>query len=133
FVFNSAYLRMKAKGDTAASERLRREYLAYTAAEIDYYAGLNQQVLGYAPPEVMLLHDNLLNSEVLGQVLEMFEKRQYRFVRLREALADAAYRQREEYVTKFGPMWGYRWAADRKVKVNGALEPDVPKWVVDWR
>ena len=33
---------------------------------------------------------------------------------------------------RFGPMWGYRWARDRGVRVNGALEKEPPAWVADY-
>ena len=36
----------------------------------------------------------------------------------------------DTYITGFGPMWGYRWAQERKVTVNGRLEPDPPEWVL---
>jgi hypothetical protein len=29
-------------------------------------------------------------------------------------------------------MWGYRWAQELKVKVNGNLETEPPKWVLEY-
>lgn len=130
--FNNAYVRMLANSDKASARKLREEYLAYTSTEIDYYAALNKQVLGYDPPEVMLLHDNRLNADTIGEVLRLFEEKGYRFVSLEAAQSDAAYHIPETYITKFGPMWGYRWARERNVKVNGSLEPDPPKWISDY-
>jgi peptidoglycan-N-acetylglucosamine deacetylase len=69
YLFNRAYVRLLAKNDELAARNLRLEYLAYTSAEIDYYAALNKQVFGYEPPQVMLLHDNQLNADVIEQVL----------------------------------------------------------------
>jgi len=132
FLFNAAYLRILANKDEVSAQKLRAEYLAYTSTEIEYYAALNKQVFGYEPPEVMLLHDNRLNADVIEQVLEIFEKKQYRFVSLDKAQDDAAYQTPDTYITKFGPMWGYRWADARKVKVNGAMEPDPPKWISEY-
>jgi peptidoglycan/xylan/chitin deacetylase (PgdA/CDA1 family) len=132
YLFNDAYVRMLAKNDTEAAQKLRAEYLAYTSAEIDYYAALNKQVFGYEPPQVMLLHDNRLNADVIEQVLQFFAEKKYRFVSLDAAQADGAYQTPETYITKFGPMWGYRWASERNVKVNGSLEPDPPKWILDY-
>lgn len=131
YQFNQAYVRLLGEGNSEQAARLRREYLTYSAAEIDYYAGLNKKVLGYEPPEVMLLHANQLNGDTLGQILDLFQKRGYRFVSLAKAQSDPAYRQPETYATKFGPMWGYRWAAERQVKIDGRLEPDPPQWIVD--
>jgi hypothetical protein len=123
---------MLAAGDEATARKVRQEYIAYSSAEIDYYARLNTRVFGYEPPEVMLLHDNPLNADAIEDVLKLFEQRHYRFVTLKAAQADAAYRTPDTYVTKFGWMWGYRWAKVRNVKVDGRLEPDPPKWIVDY-
>ena len=130
--FNTAYVRALAKHDAESARKVRLEYLAYTSTEIDYYAKLNKQVFGYEPPQVMLLHDNWLNADAVDQVLSLFEKKGYRFVSLGEAQADRAYETPETYVTKGGFMWGYRWAAERGVKVNGSLETEPPKWIFEY-
>jgi peptidoglycan/xylan/chitin deacetylase (PgdA/CDA1 family) len=130
YLFNRAYVRMLANNDDVAARKLRLEYLAYTSAEIDYYAALNKQVFGYEPPQVMLLHDNQLNADVIEQVLTLFEEKQYTFVSLDAAQSDVAYETPDTNITKFGPMWGYRWAKERNVKVDGKLEPDPPKWIL---
>lgn len=129
YLFNRAYVRMLATHD-AAAERLRLEYVSFTSAVIDYYADLDRQVLGYEPPAIMLLHDNRLNADVINEVLALFERKHYRFVSLEDALADSAYRTPDTYVTKYGPMWGYRWAAERGVKVDGRREPVPPDWIL---
>jgi peptidoglycan/xylan/chitin deacetylase (PgdA/CDA1 family) len=132
YLFNQAYVRMLAAHDSAAV-RLRAEYLAYTSAEIDYYSGLGGQVFGYEPPEIMLLHDNRLNADMINELLALFEQKHYSFVSLDSALSDSAYRTPDTYVTSYGPMWGYRWAAERGVKVDGRLEPDPPDWILRYR
>ena len=129
YLFNRVYVRLLARHDSAAG-RLRAAYLSFTSAVIDYYAALDKQVLGYEPPEIMLLHDNRLNADVINDVLALFERKHYRFVSLEEALADSAYRAPDTYVTQYGPMWGYRWAAERGVKVDGRREPEPPDWIL---
>ena len=131
YIFNDAYVQLLVK-DVEGAQRLRAEYLTYTSQEIDYYAALNKLVFGYEPPQVMLLHDNRLNADVIDQVLKAFEEKNYHFVSLDAAQTDAAYRTPETYITKFGPMWGYRWARERNVKVNGSLEPEPPKWILQY-
>ena len=132
FLFNNAYVRMLAKNDTAAAQRLRAEYLKYTSTEIDYYAALNKQVFSYEPPQVMLLHDSPLNADTIEGILKMFEEKGYKFVSLKTAQSDPAYKTPDTYITKFGPMWGYRWAQELKVKVNGNLETEPPQWILDY-
>ena len=131
-IFNHAYLRMLAKSDDVAAQKLRLAYLDYTGAEIKYYAALNKQVFGYEPPQVMLLHDNRLNADLIDRVLQLFETQHYKFVSVGEAESDAAYQTPDTYITGYGPMWGYRWAKDRNVKVDGKLEPDPPQWIVNY-
>jgi peptidoglycan/xylan/chitin deacetylase (PgdA/CDA1 family) len=132
FVFNDAYVKMLQKNDAASAQRLRADYIAYTAIEIDYYSALNKQIFSYEPPHVMLLHDNPLNADTIEDILKLFESRGYKFVTLKTAQSDRAYQTPDTYVTKFGWMWGYRWAKELNVKVDGSLETDPPKWILDY-
>ncbi len=132
YLFNDAYVRMLAKRDDYSVRKLQLEYLSYTGMEIDYYAGLSKQVFGYEPPQVMVLHDNQLNADMIEQLLALFEKKQYKFVSLETAQSDSAYQIPDTYITKFGPMWGYRWAAEQGVKVDGSREPEPPEWIVQY-
>jgi len=130
YVFNDAYVRILAQNDKKIAKRLRLDYLAYTSAEIDYYASLNKQVLGYEPPQVMLLHDNQLNADVIDKLLELFVRKNYKFISLATAESDPAYSIPDTFTTQYGWMWGYRWAKERNVKVDGSLEPEPPEWVL---
>lgn len=132
YVFSSAYERMLARKDEDSAEKLRAEYLAYTAIEIDYYTQLHKTIFGREIPHVMVLHANLLNAELMDQVLKIFEDKHYRFVTLDAAQADRAYSTPDTYVTKYGPMWAYRWAKQLGVKVNGSLEPEPAGWIVQY-
>ncbi len=132
YVFDRAYLLALSKKDEASAERVRSEYLAYTATEIDYYSSLNKQVLGYEPPHVMLLHVNRLNADTIDGVLNLFEQRHYTFVTLDEAEGDPAFATPDTFFTQYGWMWGYRWARERHVKVNGSLETEPSVWIRDY-
>jgi peptidoglycan/xylan/chitin deacetylase (PgdA/CDA1 family) len=132
YLFNAAYIQILAKKDEAQAAKLRAEYLAYTAVEIDYYASLHKQIFGREIPQVMLLHVNRLNADVLDEILSIFEKKQYQFISLAAAQSDSAYRVPDTFVTKFGPMWGYRWAKELDIKVNGSLESEPPAWIVKY-
>ena len=115
--------------DSVKAKRAKKGYLIYTAAEIDYYDDLSTKVFGREVPQVMLLHASRLNADVIEEILHLFEERAYRFVTLDEAESDKAYATPETFFTSYGPMWGYRWAAELGVKVDGRLEPDPPKWI----
>jgi peptidoglycan/xylan/chitin deacetylase (PgdA/CDA1 family) len=129
YVFNAVYLKMLANKDEASAARLRAEYLAYTATETDYYAGLHKRIFGHEIPHVMLLHVNKLNADMIDRVLAMFAQKQYSFVSLDSALADPAYSIPDQFVTKEGWMWAYRWAKELGVRVNGSAETEPPNWI----
>jgi peptidoglycan/xylan/chitin deacetylase (PgdA/CDA1 family) len=130
YEFADAYARALDAGDEVKANRAKRDYLSYTATEIDYYAGLTAKVFGREVPQVMLLHASRLNVDVIEQILQLFEQRNYRFVTLDDAEGDLAYRTPDTFISQYGPMWGYRWAAELGVKVDGRLESDPPKWIL---
>jgi peptidoglycan/xylan/chitin deacetylase (PgdA/CDA1 family) len=129
--FNPAYVLALSRHDAATAARIRAAYLDFTAAEIDWYTKIDTQVFGYSPPHVMLLHDSVLNRDAVDGVLKLFVARHYRFVSLGDAERDPAYAT-PEIVTKYGPMWGYRWAQALHVKVHGQDEPVMPAWVGEY-
>ena len=129
WIFNAAYFRMRARHDDAAAARLRADYLAFTAAQIDYFTTINQQVLGYEAPQIMLIHDNQLNADTIEDLIGILRDKRYMTITLSQAEADPAYRTPETYITRFGPMWAYRWARERNIKVDGSKEPEAPPWV----
>ena len=129
YVFNAAYLKMLANKDEASAGRLRAQYLAYTATETDYYAGMHKQIFGHEIPHVMLLHVNKLNADMIDNILAMFAQKQYSFVTLESALADPAYSIPDQFVTKEGWMWAYRWAKELGIRVNGSAETEPPDWI----
>ena len=130
YVFNDAYLKAQALGDVQMAKRIRAAYLDYTGQQIDYYAGLNKQVLGREPPQVMLLHDNKLNADAADEVFSIFEHKGFKFVSLAQAQSDPAYQGPDTFYTKFGWMWGYRWARQLNVRVDGSQEKEPPEWIV---
>jgi peptidoglycan/xylan/chitin deacetylase (PgdA/CDA1 family) len=129
YIFAAAYQRMAASHDRSSQARLRREYLAFTAAQIDYFSRMNAEVLGYEPPEIVLLHDNQLNADLMDRILSLYEKRGYKWVSLAEAERDPVYQAPDTVITKYGPMWGYRWAQERGKKVDSRKEPEPPAWI----
>jgi peptidoglycan/xylan/chitin deacetylase (PgdA/CDA1 family) len=132
YVFDKAFTRALGNRDSAMQARIKQAFLDYTAKQIAYYAELNRKVLGYEPPAIMLLHINRINAATLEAQLGLFRKAGYRFVSLSQAQSDPVYAETPRVPTRFGPMWGYRWARDRGIKVDGRLEEEPPAWVSDY-
>lgn len=117
---------------TALLERLRLGYVPYMLNKLDYYEAQSQALLGYALPQVLLIHANTLNSVAYTELVAGIRRRGYRFVTLDEAMRDPAYARPDGYHGRFGPSWLHRWAmAEHKPKTFYAGEPEVPKWVLD--
>src|SRR5688572_23027555 len=116
--------------DTLA--RLRRGYVPYMLNKVDYFEQQSQRLLGYALPQVWLLHANELNAVAYAELVAGVRRRGYRTITLDEAMADPAYARADGYSGRFGPSWLHRWAmAEQRPKDFYAGEPVVPQWVLD--
>jgi hypothetical protein len=87
------------------------------------------EVVGREFPQVLLIHGNELNADLMPDLLAMFRRRGYSFVTLEQALADDAYRLPEEYVGRNGFSWIQRWSRTKGMAPKG--ESDPPRWVED--
>jgi peptidoglycan/xylan/chitin deacetylase (PgdA/CDA1 family) len=112
--------------------RLREGYIPYMLNKVDYFERQSQALLGYALPQVWLLHANALNADAYAELVAGVRRRGYRTIGLDEALRDPAYARPDGYEGRYGPSWLHRWAmAERKPKEFYAGEPLVPKWVLE--
>ena len=124
---NSDWMFAYAFTDPSLAPRVRAEYLPYLESVIAFFETRSVEVVGREFPQVLLLHANKLNGEMLGSILDMLTRRGYRFVSLPEALRDPAYSQPENYAGKGGFSWIHRWSLTKKMPNKG--EPDEPEWL----
>jgi len=108
-------------------ERVRREYLPYMESVVEFFEKRSAEVAGREFPQILLIHDNQLNADLMPDLLDMFRRRGYRFVTLDEALSDDAYRLRDDYAGAGGFSWIHRWSKTKGMPAKG--EPDPPSWV----
>jgi peptidoglycan/xylan/chitin deacetylase (PgdA/CDA1 family) len=112
--------------------RLRLGYVPYMLNKLDYYERQSQSLLGYALPQILLIHANELNADAYAELIAGIKRRGYRFVTLDDAMRDPAYAREDGYHGRYGPSWLHRWAmAEKHPKDFYAGEPVVPKWVLD--
>jgi len=111
----------------ALRERARREYIPYMESVVEFFERRSVEVVGYEMPQILLIHANQLNADLIPELLDMFRCRGYHFVSLSRALEDPAYRLPEEYVGKNGFSWIHRWSKTKGMPGKG--EPDPPEWV----
>lgn len=129
YLFNSAYEHAIAARDTVMARRIERAYIDYSRVQIAYYDQLDRKVLGREVPAILDLHLNRLNAATIRPLIGLFRSAGYGFVSLARAQADPAYATMPVFATKYGPMWGYRWAREHGVKVDGGLEQEPPAWI----
>jgi peptidoglycan/xylan/chitin deacetylase (PgdA/CDA1 family) len=117
----------------ATLEQLRRGYIPYMLNKIDYFERQSIDLLGYALPQVWLLHANELNAATFAGLVAATQRRGYRVVPLEEAMRDPAYARGEGgYTGRGGISWLHRWAlAGKRPPEFFAGEPVVPRWVLD--
>jgi peptidoglycan-N-acetylglucosamine deacetylase len=108
-------------------ERVRQEYVPHMEAVVAFFETRAVEVVGRDFPQILLLHANQLNADLMPELLAMFRRRGYTFVSLERALADEAYRLPEGYVGRGGFSWIHRWSLTKGMPGKG--EPEPAEWV----
>jgi peptidoglycan/xylan/chitin deacetylase (PgdA/CDA1 family) len=129
WMYAGVYEDARRRGDTALQQQLVTSYLSYTGQVFDYYERLSRDLLGYEPKQIILLHGNWLEADHIGELLDLLQKRSYRFVTLQDALSDPAYSLPDEFAGEEGTNWLDRWAVTRGHPPINA--PVFPQWVID--
>ncbi len=110
-------------------DRVRKEYVPYMESVVAAFEKASVEVARREFPQVLLIHANQLNADVMPALLAMYRQRGYTVVSLDHALADPVYRLRDNYVGRGGFSWIHRWGITKGVKRTS--EPDPPAWVQD--
>ena len=129
WMYAPVYDDAKKRGDTKLQDELVKSYLDYSNSVFAYEEQLSKQIMGYEPKQIILLHGNQLEADHIGELLEVFRKRGYRFVTLEDALSDPAYSLPDTYVGEEGTGWLEHWAITQGKPPQGA--PVFPQWVID--
>jgi len=108
-------------------ERVRQAYVPYMESIVTFFEARSLEVVGREFPQILLLHANQLNADLMPDLLTMFRRRGYTIVSLDRALADDAYALPDEYAGRGGFSWIHRWSTTKGMAPKG--EPDPPAWV----
>lgn len=117
-----------AKGRPEQRDRVRAEYVPYMESVIEFFEKRSVEVVGREIPQVLLMHANALNAEMMPALLAMLRKRGYSFITLEEALKDPAYRLPNTYAGTNGMSWIHRWAITKGMPEK--WEPGEPEWLL---
>jgi peptidoglycan/xylan/chitin deacetylase (PgdA/CDA1 family) len=126
FLFNVPYVDGRVHDDTVFMARIRTLYLNHTFAAAAFAERISGEIFGREVPQTLLIHANDINADCLDEILTKFEARNYRFISLDAAMADAAYQTRDTYVGTYGPTWLFRWAKSLNPNVSFKDDPEMP-------
>ncbi|WP_419421304.1 polysaccharide deacetylase family protein (plasmid) [Legionella sp. D16C41] len=87
FAYNETIYKVPFRSRENYIQKLKPKYLAYIWQQT-LKAEQNAGHLGYK--QILLIHANLLNSYVLGDILEMYQQKGYKFISLTDALKNPA-------------------------------------------
>ncbi len=127
WLFANVYARFRDRGDEDMANRISTEYVNYLNEVMSFFEKRTPQVVGQDIPHVLLLHANWLNADHIQDVLNMLERRGYKFISLADAMNHPAYQMKDGYVGTNGISWIHRWGLAKGMPIE--WEPDVPKWV----
>src|SRR5271168_3533503 len=127
YVFNDVLASALEKKDKKMAAKAKKEYLEYVDTVLDYAEKESAEMFGRQIPQVLLVHDNALNTECLDALLGKLEKRGYKFVSLDAALSDPAYATADLYVGT-GILWMDRWKLALGMKLDLSEGPESPAW-----
>jgi peptidoglycan/xylan/chitin deacetylase (PgdA/CDA1 family) len=130
YVFNDALAHAYETKDKKLAAKAKKEYLEYVDTVFNYGESESEKLFGRQIPQVLLIHDNELNTECLDALLTKLEKRGYKFISLQEAMTDPAYATPDLWVGT-GVLWMERWKLAMGLKPEPDKGPDPPKWASD--
>jgi peptidoglycan-N-acetylglucosamine deacetylase len=91
YLWNTAYARCVAKGDTTSITWLRSSYLDTASEFLDLGRAQAKLIYGHEINYVLLMHLGAFSSTILPEALDLLKKKGFKLVTLEEAESDAAY------------------------------------------
>ncbi|HXQ98650.1 MAG TPA: polysaccharide deacetylase family protein [Candidatus Limnocylindrales bacterium] len=91
YLWNTAYARCVAKGDTKSIEWLHLSYLSTASEFLDLGRAQAKLIYGHEINYVLLMHLGAFSSTILPDALDLLKKKGFKLVTLEEAESDAAY------------------------------------------
>jgi hypothetical protein len=131
WVYASAYSRAQAAGHLDVARAIAEAYLEHLDESARYYRSRAVRLFGREIPQVLLLHVNQLNADLLPRVLDRLRASGARFISLDSATSDPAYRTPDRYVGPRGLSWLHRWAAG-SAGSPAVDEPREARWVAEY-
>ena len=107
-----------------SKKKIITKYLEHTKRKFAFYENASKKIFGRNIKHIWLLHDNLLNSYAMEDLLQLTSELNYKVITIDEALKDHAYLEPDNYYAAFGVSWLYRWDFTRGKVVDWSQDPE---------
>jgi peptidoglycan/xylan/chitin deacetylase (PgdA/CDA1 family) len=118
------------KGDRGEVERIRQEYVDYTAKCVVWHREAALELLGRRPALVFLLHGSRLNADSIGDLADILRRNDLKAVSLERAMRDPAYAIPDDRPDMGGDEWLSRWAEQLHKPLPWSSFPEPPADIV---
>lgn len=130
YIYASAYEKCIREKDYVTQKKVGEDYVSYMERVVEYYENQSKALLGYEIKQIFLMHANKLNADYLDELAQMLISRGYKFISVKEALKDPAYKLSDTYFGAGGISWLHRWALTQGKRGEFFKgEPEVPEFV----
>ncbi len=126
WLYARGYLEAVHRGESDEAERWQQAWLWNIQETTIIAEHLADDLFGRLPPQILLLHGNRLNADHLGQALDWYEQRGYRFIDLDEALSDPAYEEADLSTSPTGDSHWLRLRRSRELERPDVLDEAEP-------
>lgn len=133
WIFARAYDLAIDRNDLTMKDSISNAYVPYMMAKLAHYEKKSQMLFGRKIDQVLLIHANRINADLLGDLAAEIEKEGYEFASLTEVLKDPAYLSDDHIAKPWGISWIDRWARNMPKPDNFYEgEPVCPRFVQDY-
>ena len=130
YLFAKAYHNALVAEDSALMQQIGDEYVRYMEDKLIHFEQAAEILEERPIKQILLLHANKLNADYLDELAKMYQRRQYTFISLKEALTDPVYQQEITAYGDWGISWLDRWALSRGVTDFFKSDPPTPTHII---
>jgi peptidoglycan/xylan/chitin deacetylase (PgdA/CDA1 family) len=110
WIFARAYEKAFVDEDTSMMRKIVEAYIPYMESKFEHFEFVSRELFGREVKQVILIHANKINADNFDKLADMIIKRSYKFIPLKKALEDEAYRSPDNFFGAGGISWLHRWA-----------------------
>ncbi len=125
WIFARAYDNAITEGDSVMKKKIVDEYIPYMESKFEHFEYVSKELFGREIKQILLIHANRINADNFDKLADMILTRGYKFISLKEALEDEAYKSPDSFFGRGGISWLHRWALTAKVD-KSIFNTDMP-------